>query len=449
MEIEDIIIGTLITYPAYYHEHNTSLFPELFYAADNKKIFEEIQRQHMAGLNPDILTLSEKLSPVLENAAYVLSEKSMKVNISGEIGKYIMILYEHWIERTMFVTALEYVKGVGDKVDVFKNLEYLKTQITVVENRLLENRIDDIGTVIEDTRKLIEKNEKLGDNIPGLRFSGIEQVDENVMGWEASDIILGAGRPKMGKSSFANNVHRQAVDLGFPLVSISGETPKEKALMRLVAILTDLETNEISNGSYKKDKAKEKQVEAAFAKIYDSKLWIMYETITLQKVVNLMIAFHLKYGVNCFMIDRLGLFEEVYSAPGGNDAAARTRVMATLRALVNKYSEMRLIIYSQVSGEVDKTKTKRPTARDVFGATGAIANATKVLGFYRPEKYKIKEWPNDSAGGDGESTKGKAEIIVLASNYSGEDSTIVGFNEKSQYFYQLNSNTNDDEDIPF
>lgn len=452
-------------HPTKYYEHSNSLFEELFYHPDNNLIFKEIEGQNKHGLQPDMLTLAAKMKGVLENPAYILSELASKVT-HGELSKYILILYELWIQRALVTTCADYVRNVGDQTDVFKNMEMLKNQIQLIENRLLENATEDISEVIDATRRLIEKNEQLKDSISGIRFSGVQQVDENVNGWEPSDIILGAGRPKMGKSSFANNVHKQAVELSFPLVSISGETPKEKAMARLVAAMTKIPTNTILSGAYKKDKDKIDLVEAAFAKIYDSKMWIMYETITLQKVVNLMISFHLKHGVNCFMIDRLGLFEEVYAVPGGQDAAARTRVMATLRALVNKYSEMRLIIFSQVSGEVDKTKTKRPTARDVFGATGAIANATKVLGFYRPEKYKIKEWPKDSGDIAGESTKGKAEIIVLASNYSGEDSSVVGFNEKCQYFYQLKAsdspfddeddedsdNTiekNDDEDIPF
>ena len=88
-----------------------------------------------------------------------------------------------------------------------------------------------------------EKLEVLSQNPSSLTgiSTGYKELDTLTSGLQKSDLIIIAGRPSMGKTSFAMNiVENVALNQQLPVAVFSMEMPGEQLCMRMIASLSKL-----------------------------------------------------------------------------------------------------------------------------------------------------------------------------------------------------------------
>ena len=86
---------------------------------------------------------------------------------------------------------------------------------------------------------------------PLVGFStGFRDLDTKLGGFQASDLIILAGRPSMGKTAFALNIARNVADLqSFPVVIFSLEMSRNQIIYRFLSNESGVNNSKLRSGA--------------------------------------------------------------------------------------------------------------------------------------------------------------------------------------------------------
>jgi len=106
-----------------------------------------------------------------------------------------------------------------------------------------------VGDIMLETKEKIEMLGQSSSSLTGVS-TGYKDLDTLTSGFQKSDLIIIAGRPSMGKTSFAMNiVENVALSQNLPVAMFSMEMPGEQLCMRMIASLSKIELNKVRNGN--------------------------------------------------------------------------------------------------------------------------------------------------------------------------------------------------------
>jgi replicative DNA helicase len=228
--------------------------------------------------------------------------------------------------------------------------------------------------------------------------TGFADFDEKTSGLQASDLIIIAGRPSMGKTSFAMNIVEHAVIKDKRSVAVfSMEMPGEQLAMRMMSSLGRIDQHRVRTGRL--DDADWPRLTSAVVMLSEAKLFID-DTPALTPTELRARARRLKreHGLDMLVIDYLQLMQ----IPGNkeNRATEISEISRSLKALA-KELHVPVVALSQLNRSLEQRTDRRPVMSDLR-ESGAIEQDADLITFiYRDEVYN-----EDSPD------KGKAEIII-------------------------------------
>ena len=193
--------------------------------------------------------------------------------------------------------------------------------------------------------------------------TGFTQLDELIQGWRTSELIVIAGRPGMGKTTFTlSMIRRMAFDQKIPCALFSMEMNSAQVIQRL-----GINTNNTS------------------LFINDSPLLTVLE---LQSKARKLVA---EDGVRVIFIDYLQLFGMPLNVKGLFETIAEERSYILCRLkLLSLELNVPIIVLSQLNCPVDE-KRIRPDLADFRDLQSAIELcADKVCFIHRPEYYHLQ-----------------------------------------------------------
>ncbi|WP_149206376.1 replicative DNA helicase [Flavobacterium johnsoniae] len=231
-------------------------------------------------------------------------------------------------------------------------------------------------------------------SIKGI-FSGFEKLDDLTSGFQPDDLIIIAGRPSIGKSSFVLSMIRNiAFDFGKSVALFSPEMSSKQIIERLICFETGLSLSKLRRGSLQKHEwelfsVKSKKIEQASIYVDDS------YNLTIQSLSELARIYVREKGVNIIMIDNI---HQLMSVNQGKGNITREQELSEItRGLKSLAKELHIpiVAVSQLSREVENRSSKRPILSDLRGS-GTIEEIADIVSFiYRPEYYNIEEWDDD------------------------------------------------------
>ncbi len=84
--------------------------------------------------------------------------------------------------------------------------------------------------------------------------TGFDELDKMTGGLQPSDMVVIAGRPSMGKTTFAMNLcENVAIKAGKPVLVFSMEMPADSIVMRMLASLGRINQTSVRSGNLEKD----------------------------------------------------------------------------------------------------------------------------------------------------------------------------------------------------
>ena len=228
--------------------------------------------------------------------------------------------------------------------------------------------------------------------------TGLTRFDEMTAGLQPGDLVIVAGRPSMGKTSFAMNVAEYAaISSNLPTAIFSMEMSGEQLAMRLISSLGRIDQLKVRTG--KLDDTDWKRVSSAISIMSKAPMYID-DTGALTPTELRARARRLKrdHNLGLMVVDYLQLMQ----VPGTRENRA-TEISEICRSLKSLAKELKIpvIALSQLNRSLEQRPDKRPIMSDLRESGSIEQDADVIVFIYRDEVYD-KDSPD----------KGTAEIII-------------------------------------
>lgn len=412
-EIEKTVLGALMIDKDAFTVVGEILHPETFYEARHQKIYEAIRQLNFDERPVDILTVIEELKKMgtLEEVggqAYIV-DLSSHVASSAHIEYHAHILAQKYMARQLisFASVVE-TKAFDESIDVDDLMQETEKNLFELSQNNLKKDYSHISPVVSQAITVLQQAAANKGELTGIP-TGYTDLDKMTAGWQASDLVIIAGRPAMGKTAFALSLAKNiAVDYNIPIAFFSLEMSDVQLGNRLISNVCEIEGRKILNGQL--DDEEWKRLDANVDKLRNAPIYVddtagmsIFELRTkARRLVR-------EKGVKIIMIDYLQLM----NASGARFGSRQEEVSTISRSLKGLAKELNIpvLALSQLnrsveSREGDGLDAKRPQLSDLRESGAIEQDADMVLFVHRPEYYNIKQ---DEHGND---LRGMAQIII-------------------------------------
>ena len=229
------------------------LKPETFYEPRHQKIYEAIRNMNMDERPVDIMTLNDELSKMGEidkvGGVDYLMEISSQVASAAHVESHARILAEKYMQRQLihFAGDIE-TKAYDSSVDVDELMQQAEGSLFQISQNNMKQDFTQVAPVVKNAMEILQRAASNKGGLTGIP-TGYVGMDEITSGWQASDLVIIAGRPAMGKTSFALSIAKNvAVDYGVPIGFFSLEMNNVQLVNRLISNVCEVSGRKILNG---------------------------------------------------------------------------------------------------------------------------------------------------------------------------------------------------------
>ncbi len=405
LEAEQAVLGGLMVDNEAWDQVADRIGEEDFYRHDHRLIYRGMAVLAERQLPLDVVTLGEwlKSAELLEDAGGIgyISTLAKDTPTAANIAAYADIVRERAVLRRLIRVGTDVVTSAfqpegRDSKELLDEAERLIFQIAEASGRHKKGFVGvrDILPQVVDRIDMLFQSEG---TVTGVA-TGFNDFDERTSGLQAGDLIIVAGRPSMGKTTFAMNIAEHAAIKGdAPVAVFSMEMPGDALAMRMLSSLGRIELQKIRTGALEEEDWP--RLTSTMSILSEAKLFID-DTPALTPTEMRSRARRLKreHGLGLIVIDYLQLMQ--LAGFKENRTAEISEISRSLKAMA-KELDVPVIALSQLNRSLEQRPNKRPVMSDLR-ESGAIEQDADVITFiYRDEVYN-----EDSPD------KGVAEIII-------------------------------------
>ena len=426
VEIERVVLGALMVDSDAFSVVSELLKPETFYEPRHQKIYEAIRNMNMDERPVDIMTLNDELSKMGEidkvGGVDYLMEISSQVASAAHVESHARILAEKYMQRQLihFAGDIE-TKAYDSSVDVDELMQQAEGSLFQISQNNMKQDFTQVAPVVKNAVEILQRAASNKGGLTGIP-TGYTGMDEITSGWQASDLVIIAGRPAMGKTSFALSIAKNvAVDYGVPIGFFSLEMNNVQLVNRLISNVCEVSGRKILNGQL--DPSDWERLDKRIGRLTDAPIYVddtpglsVFELRTkARRLVR-------EKGVKIIMIDYLQLM----NANGMKFGSRQEEVSTISRSLkgLAKELDIPVLALSQLSRNVENREGlegKRPQLSDLRESGAIEQDADMVLFVHRPEYYHIYQ---DEKGND---LHGMAQIIIAKHRKGSTGDVLLNF----------------------
>lgn len=377
-----------------------------FYRHDHRLIFKAIS--HLSEHNKpfDVITLSEWLESrddidKVGGLAY-LGSLAKDTPSAANIKAYASIVRERSILRQLIevgtdITNAAYTPEGRDSAEL---LDYAESHVFKIAEKGARGKQGFVGikALLTQAVDRIDTLFQQDDPITGLP-TGFSDFDEMTSGLQKGDLIIVAGRPSMGKTTFSMNIaENAAIQTKEPVAVFSMEMPGDSLAMRMLSSIGRIDQHKIRTGKLSDEDWP--KLTHAVGILAESSIYID-DTPALSPNELRAKARRLSReagSLGLIVIDYLQLMQVHGSSD--NRASEISEISRSLKGLA-KELECPVIALSQLNRSLEQRPNKRPVMSDLRESGAIEQDADLIVFIYRDEVYN-----EDSPD------KGTAEIII-------------------------------------
>jgi len=415
LETERLVLGALMIDKDAFTVVSEILRPETFYEPRNQYVYAAIQRLTFDERPVDVITVVEQLKRdgTLEKVGgemYVY-DLTASVASSAHVEYHSRILAQKFLARQLisFASQIE-TKAFDETNDIDIVMQEAEGSLFELSQKNMKQDYTQIDPVVKQAVEIMQKAASNKGGLTGVP-SGYTKLDDMTSGWQKSDLVIIAGRPAMGKTSFALSIAKNiAVDHRLPIAFFSLEMNNVQLVNRLISNTCEIEGKKVMNGQL--DDADWNRFDKNIGKLLGAPLYIddtpglsIFELRTkARRLVR-------EKKVELIMIDYLQLMN-ANGMKFGNRQEEVSTISRSLKSLA-KELDIPILALSQLNRSVEtrdssasKVDGKRPQLSDLRESGAIEQDADMVLFVHRPEYYHIL---HDENGND---LHGMAQIII-------------------------------------
>ncbi len=412
LESEQSILGGLMLDTNAFEIVSDILSVDDFYRREHQIIYEAIERLAINAKPVDAVTVLGELQAIGKvqdvGGMQYLDALVHSTPSAANIRRYAEIVRERSILRQLISAGDEIVSLAysPEAADVSQLLDQIQTKIFAIDensNRGKKGfvRLPEVAAnVTKEVQALYEEHSN--DDVTGLP-TGFIKLDRMLTGLHPSDLVIVAGRPSMGKTSFALNiVEYVGIVLKLPVAIFSMEMSADQLAKRFISSTGRVDAQKIRRARL--DNSDWQRFTDAVAEMSKAPIYIDDSSaLTVNEVRARARRLARKSGpLSLIVVDYLQLMSG--SARAGSSTENRaTEISEISRGLKNLAKEMNapVIALSQLNRAVESRGDRRPMMSDIRESGAIEQDADVIMFIYRDVVYnKDCAEPN------------KAEIII-------------------------------------
>ena len=403
LEAEMSVLGAILQSNEAFLKCLEILRPEHFYRDAHRKIFASASALFGGGEPVDLITITNELRRRGEldevGSAAFLASLVEAVPTSANVTYHARIIRDKALLRQLIDVATDIVGlGFADQDEADQVLEQAEQQIFELAEDRVRRAFLPLKSILKDAFEQVEKLFDRKTQVTGVP-TGFSDLDEKTAGFQPSELIIIAGRPSMGKTSFALNIARNAaIDERIPVGIFSLEMSKEQVVQRLLSSEAEVDSNRIRTG-WLRESDWPKLTNAA-GHLSEAPIFID-DSATISAIELRAKARRLKaeHNIGMVVIDYLQLISG--RSRSENRQQEVSEICRSLKAMA-KELKVPVVALSQLARRTEERE--RPQLSDLR-ESGAIEQDSDVVIFlYRPSYYQVRK-----AGAEPDT---KTEIII-------------------------------------
>lgn len=409
IEAEQSILGSMMLDNRTIDDISSELESRDFYRNDHQLIYNEIIRLDERGEAADVVTVSESLTHQgeLDQAGGLAYLGALAKNTpnAGNIKSYAKIVRDRAILRRLIESSNDIIQKAYQPEgrtpeEVLDFAESVIFEIAKNNNQAKAGfrKID--GLLAEAVDKIEEMFKSKAD-VTGVS-TGFTDLDKQTSGLQPGDLVVVAGRPSMGKTSFSMNlIENAAIKENLPVAVFSMEMPGTALAARMLSSLSRVNSGRLRTGQLESEDWP--KLTSAVGILQDKNIYIddtpALSPLEVRTRARRLAAEH-EEGLGLIMLDYLQLMRGNDGSGSDNRTMEISNITRSLKGLA-KELECPIIILSQLNRSLEQRPNKRPVMSDLRESGAIEQDADIIMFIYRHEVYEPET-----------DQKGIAEIII-------------------------------------
>ncbi|MGE8629469.1 replicative DNA helicase [Achromobacter denitrificans] len=382
LEAEQQLLSCLLADVAHF-DRIGPLSAEHFYAARHQAIFRQVAALVAEGIAPDSLAVYDRLMAHDPEHADLTYLSSLLTTFFGQnVEHYSSVVIERSRRRQL--------AQLGDLMAQAAATELATPVIDIIDraqgelqDMLAERQSDEPVHVADDMQEFLDDLDRRSRGEGEQAMStGFTDLDEHMGGGiRPGNLIVVAGRPKMGKTALALNIARNVADQHKVLV-LSMEMGRKELHARNVAALGKMPLAHLVDA--KKMQGSDWSRATVGSELLSALGLFVHNQgeMTLAQVRAAARAQQRKHGLDLLVIDYLQLMR----GDGDNRNSQIEQITRGLKGMAMSMG-IGIIVLSQLNRNVEARPNKRPMASDLRDSGAIEQDCDAALFLYRDEVY--------------------------------------------------------------
>jgi len=362
--------------------------PENFYSTAHQKIYDACARLYQEGRRVDAVMIKDELERRgdLERVGGedYLAHLAAQVPSAAGAEDYARIVSEKAVTRNLIhaCTSIQAAAYEGS-MPGHELLDWAESQVFALGRGAADTETVGIQSVLNEAFDEIQALIDGGGALCGLS-TGYLQLDEMTAGLGRGDLVIVAGRPSMGKTTFCNCVvDHIGVKERQPVLYFSLEVSRQHLVRNMLCARARVELQKVRRGEL--DQGDIDRLTTAANELMEAPIFIddssMCSVIQIRAKAR---RIKQRHGLGLVVVDYLQLME---TGKAENRQQEIAQISRSLKAMAREM-EVPVIAISQLNRGVDTRENRVPRMSDLRESGALEQDADLICFLYRESQYR-------------------------------------------------------------